>query len=68
MINDDDNELVVWCKIPNGEPGIVVWFWNELGQVVFDPAQAVGVVASDRFSKFHKFKIEETTFDEVTLQ
>lgn len=62
------DNTVTWVNLPNGEPAIVVWYWNEMGQTVIDPTEAIGVTASDRFRKFHSFKISENTFDEVRLQ
>ncbi len=64
MTNKDEMQ---WVNMPDGEPGIVLCYWDILGQRS-DVEEATHVTAANRFKQFTTFKITEDTFDEVMLQ
>ena len=60
-------QQVQWVNMPDGEPGIVLCYWDILGQRS-SIEEAVHATATNRFGKFVTFRIDEDTFEEVVLQ
>lgn len=63
----DESKKVHWVNFPDNEPGIVLCYWDVLGQRS-SIEEATHVTATNRFGQFVTFRIDENTFEEVVLQ